>query len=391
MASPATMLAITYDTTWDGLSTTEEGEISTDWGWTKFNEKFRQEALTAPPALVRGDGSWQAFVRKENDSIRIILKEKGVWSPEDPDGPPPMILFGPKAVIKIRSTLKGAAAVSEMSQVLGILYQNRYQIDVKLPSREWALIGSFGGGQIPIHYCLDLPEVPVETMVGTNEAILEACLRTQNYDKGFDKFIRKFDSDQEMSAVVSIESGLQGDHGWAVAFKQGPRRCLLLDTTDSLSKDETLWLALSAWATIELRHKSRRQFPGTLYYPDEASHIFEECWNHLGDLSKVAGFVQCSPICQQPMQTFSQALKRYDCSSFETLPVADAPGKLARIAHDAAISWVSPVTDGPDQREMHRSSAGTDGSPNAGSPMGGTGLGAGTGLMGTCAGCSSPP
>jgi hypothetical protein len=165
-ASPATMLAITYDVDWEGLTTTEEGEISTDWGWSKFNEKFREEALTAPPALVRGDGQWQAFVRKENNSIRVVLKEKGVWSPEDPDGQPPMILFGPKAVIKTRSTLKGDEAVSEMTQILGILYQNRYQIEREVPSREWALIGSFEGGQIPIHYCLDLPEVPVETMVG---------------------------------------------------------------------------------------------------------------------------------------------------------------------------------------------------------------------------------
>jgi hypothetical protein len=139
------MLAITYDTNWDGLTTTEEGDISTDWGWTKFNQKFQEEALTAPPTLVRGDGRWQAFVRKENNSIRIILKEKGDWSPEDPDGPPPMILFGPKAVIKIRSTLRGAVAVSEMSQILGILYQHRYQIDVQFPSREWAMIGRLEG------------------------------------------------------------------------------------------------------------------------------------------------------------------------------------------------------------------------------------------------------
>jgi hypothetical protein len=301
-----------------------------------------------------------------------------------------MILFGPKAVIKIRSTLTGAAAVTEMSQILGILYQNRYQIEQRVPSREWALVGSFGGGAIPMYYCLDLPEVPVETMVGTNEAILEACLRTQNYDKGFDKFIRKFDCDQEMSAVVSIESGLQGDHGWAVAFKQGPRRCLLLDTTDGLSKDETLWLALSAWAMFEPRHKSRRQFPGTLYYPDEASHVFETCWDYLGDLSSAPGFEQCSPICQQAMRVFSEALNRYDCSSFETLPVADAPGKFAKIAHDAAISRVRPVADGPNQWEMHRSSADTVGSPNAGSPLVGTELGAGTGLTDTCVAQGNP-
>jgi hypothetical protein len=46
IASPATMLAITYDVDWEGLTTMEEGEISTDWGWIKFNQKFKEEALT---------------------------------------------------------------------------------------------------------------------------------------------------------------------------------------------------------------------------------------------------------------------------------------------------------------------------------------------------------
>jgi hypothetical protein len=43
--------------------------------------------------------------------------------------------------------------------------------------------------------------------VAANGAILEACLKTQNYDKGFDKFIRKFNPEEEMSAAVAIESG----------------------------------------------------------------------------------------------------------------------------------------------------------------------------------------
>jgi hypothetical protein len=39
-ASPSTMVSITYDIDWEGLDTTEEGDISTDCGWEKFIAKF---------------------------------------------------------------------------------------------------------------------------------------------------------------------------------------------------------------------------------------------------------------------------------------------------------------------------------------------------------------
>jgi hypothetical protein len=266
-------------------------------------------------------------VRKENNSIRIILKEGGIWTPEDPDGSPPMILFGPNATLKIRSTLQGPVALQEMFQVLAILYQKRYSVTEEVPSREWARVGSFGGGAIPLQYRLELPEVPVETMVAANGAILDACLKTQNCDKSFDKYVRKFNPEEESSAVVGVESGWQGDHGWAVAFTQGPRRCLLLDTVDGLSKEEALWVALSAWAEFQPRHKSPRQFPGKLYYPDEASHIFEECWNHLGDFGSMPGFSKRSPLCQAAMLAFSEGLSQL---FFDVAGVRDLGRKVIR-------------------------------------------------------------
>jgi hypothetical protein len=101
-ASQATVVSITYEIDWEGLETTDEGDISTDWGLTKFRGKYEEESLMAPPALASGQGVWDATVRKENNSMRIIFKEQGIWAPEDPDGPPPMILYGPKAIVKIR-------------------------------------------------------------------------------------------------------------------------------------------------------------------------------------------------------------------------------------------------------------------------------------------------
>jgi hypothetical protein len=231
-----------------------------------------------------------------------------------------------------------------------------------------------------------------EDMVSINGAVLDAALRTQNYDKGLEKFVRKFDPEQEMTAVVANESGRQGDAGWAVAFKQGPRRCLLLDTTDGLSEEETLWVALAHWARFQPRLSRPRQEPGELFYPDAASHILEESWEYFGDLSKMPSFPSKSPVCQSAMMSFSEGLSQYPCAdSWIPHPGAEAPGKLAKIATNAAISRVRPIPDGPDQWEMYRKGTYTVGSGSLDSSMVGTESGAGTGSMGTCAGCSSPP
>jgi hypothetical protein len=371
------------------METTEEGEISTDWCWGKFMEKVREENLTAPPAFLRDGVVWRAAVRKENNSFRVIPKEDGIWTPEDPDGPPPMILFGPKAILKIRSTLQGEAALSEMTQVLGLLYQNRYSISEEVPSREWALVGSFGDGVIPIQYRLELPQASLQRMVAANGAILDAALKTQNYDKGLEKFVRKFNPEEECSAVIAIESGFQGDHGWAVAFKQGPRRYLILDTADGLTEEEVFWGTLSAWATFQPRQKAQRESPGTLYYPDAASHVFEECWQYLENLSAMPSFSSKSPICQAAMLAFSEGLSHFTIdSSWLPLPTAEAPEKLAKIAQNAAISRVRPIADGPNQWDIHRGSVATVCQSSLG--LSGSESGAGTGETDTCVACRHP-
>jgi hypothetical protein len=131
----------------------------------------------------------------------------------------------------------------------------------QVASAEWALVGSFG----------DASESGV--IVAIHGSILDSGLRTQNYDKGLDKFVRKFDPTESMAATVAVHTGWQGDHGWAVHFKQGARRCLLLDTVDGLSSEEALWTALASWAKFEPRLSKPRRFPGRLFYPDDASHI----------------------------------------------------------------------------------------------------------------------
>jgi hypothetical protein len=286
-------------------------------------EKVREENLTAPQAFLRQGVEWKASVRKENNSIRAVLTEQGIWTPEDPDGPPPMILFGPTSVLKVRTMLTGDEAISEMLGVLQVLYQGRFVLREQVVSRKWALVDSFGAplpedgsippnplpvGVIPFQYRADSVQASYEDMVSINGAVLDAALRTQNYDKGLEKFVRKFNPEVEMTAVVAIESGRQGDQGWAVAFKQGPRRCLLLDTTEGLSEEETLWVALAHWSNFQPRLSKPRQGPGELFYPDAASHILEEAWDFLGAFRKCPPFLPGHPFVKPRCSPFHKDL-----------------------------------------------------------------------------------
>jgi hypothetical protein len=91
------------------------------------------------------------------------------------------------------------------------------------------------------------------------------------------------------------------------------------------------------------------------------------------------------------MLAFSEGLSNLSCASWAPQPTAEAPGKLAKIANDAAISRLRPIADGLYQWDMHRSSAHTVGSGSLSSPMVGPESGSGTGSMGTCAGYPSAP
>jgi hypothetical protein len=95
-----------------------------------------------------------------------------------------------------------------------------------------------------------------------NQRIADAGLRIQNYDKGIERFVRKFDPDEELEAMISIAKGVHHDHGLAVYITQHKRRCLLLGTTYGLRDEEALWNALMSWANFQLRCERPRQTPG---------------------------------------------------------------------------------------------------------------------------------
>jgi hypothetical protein len=103
------------------------------------------------------------------------------------------------------------------------MYRGRYILKEFLVTQEWAMTASLGevreGGEIgiiPQHYRVQTSEAATGIGRAYVESLYEAGLRTQVYDKGIDKFTRKFERDEAMSATVAVTQGHRNDHGWAV-------------------------------------------------------------------------------------------------------------------------------------------------------------------------------
>jgi hypothetical protein len=88
---------------------------------------------------------------------------------------------------------------------------------------------------------------------------------------------------------------------------------------------------------------------------------------------------------------FSEALCRLDHGGWYPQVLTEGSEKSTRIADDAAVSRLRTIPDGPNQWEMHRSSARTVGFTSLSVPAVGTESVPGSGPMGTCATCGSPP
>jgi hypothetical protein len=167
-------------------------------------------------------------VYKEGNAFRVVIQEGNdsldTRSPELPR-PPPFLLFGVKAEIRIQTP-----SLQSLLDWMSALYPQGFAITEKLATNEWAFIGAFSGGSIPESHRLELADPNKAAPEAWNTAVLEAGLSTQNYDKGFDRFIRKFNPDGQMSATMAIQEGAHNDWGTTILFLQGDRRCLLLDT-----------------------------------------------------------------------------------------------------------------------------------------------------------------
>jgi hypothetical protein len=141
-----------------------------------------------------------------------------------------------------------------------------------------AMIGAFwhavSAREIPARHRV-IRDESVRIHVKTrNQRIFDAGLKTQNYDKGFERFVRKFNPETELEATVAIIQEIHHEHGTAILLSPEKPRCLLLDTTYGLEEEEAFWYTLMSWAEFQPRKKSPRQEPGKLYYPPGAPGEF---------------------------------------------------------------------------------------------------------------------
>jgi hypothetical protein len=191
-------------------------------------------------------------------------------TPEDP-GLPVAILYGPNAIIRLRKQTPHASQVlPTFGDCVHKLYQGRIRLTEQLRTSEWDMIGSLGNdslsGVISAYHRLQAPPESLPMVTAYSLGIRESGLKTQNHDKGMDRFVREFDPDQEMSATVSISKVCHCDHGLAVYCKQGSRRCCLLDTMFGLTEEEAPWTALSSWATYQPRRAKPRNDSGRVFH-----------------------------------------------------------------------------------------------------------------------------
>jgi hypothetical protein len=87
-------LSVTYTTSW------EECDGSTEWFWKQFVSEATKDNFGPLPIAAREQFGWLVTVRKEANSLRVILYEKNsegevVSTPED-TGTPICHFYGPK-------------------------------------------------------------------------------------------------------------------------------------------------------------------------------------------------------------------------------------------------------------------------------------------------------
>jgi hypothetical protein len=158
---------------------------------------------------------------KENNAIHVIfsdlLRDGSIRnSPEDP-GLPVITLFGPSAIIKLRSQASDIkATLPTFSAYMKLLYGGSFESQDLVHNPGWALIGSLGNN-------LEQGVIPPEFRLATPPTI-----RAHNYDKVPDRFLRYYDQGKCLAATITIEEGQQQDRGHAVDLVQNQHRCLLI-------------------------------------------------------------------------------------------------------------------------------------------------------------------
>jgi hypothetical protein len=133
------------------------------------------------------------------------------------------------AEIKIRSLAD--QMLPSLADCVERLYQGRARATEMVQTKEWAMVGALGNdmvsGKIPDYEQATPRQEALPMASAFYQRAHEAGLKTQNYDKGFDKFVRKSNPKEEMTATIAAALGCQDDHGCAVYGTEESRRCLI--------------------------------------------------------------------------------------------------------------------------------------------------------------------
>jgi hypothetical protein len=260
-------------------------------------------------------------------------------------------------------------------------------------TKEWAMIAAMNGGIVDGRHRVQLTRRHEleEAAVWKKETFI-AGLATQPYGIGLGKFTAKFRPDEPYSATIAIEKGTHDEHGTAIYFEQGARRCLPTRRVYGISDEDALWYVMKDWAQFQPRLSKPRQDPALLYYPPEYSHVFEKYWDVLNDPTQHPD-QDMSSHSRDSMSAMAEALSVMELDNWIPQPDTEALEKSQRIARTAALSRRCPIQDSndywkspeeqaqeeivtgelgfiPAHSEMHRSSAVSDGSTSLSAPMG---------------------
>jgi hypothetical protein len=213
-------------------------------------------------------------------------------------------------------------------------------------TKEWALIASIDGGEIPLKH-LAVKSVEVANELLWNRETFDAGLATQPYGSGLGEFAAKFKPKREYSATIAVEKDCHGDHGTAIFFERETRRWVISRTLHGLTDDEAFWFTMQAWAKFQPRLAKPRRDPGLLYYPAQYTHVVEKYWDVLND---PVTHPDCneSDHTKQSMCQMADALRSMNVSSWEPQVDAEASEKSCRVSRYAALSRRCPIQDATD-------------------------------------------
>jgi hypothetical protein len=107
----------------------------------------RADGMNPLPVESRHGSTWLTVLRKENNSIVVVLHETReddilVITPEN-QGIQPYLFYGPNMEIKMRCANLGIVKTYLETLCPGVTCTER------LITKEWALVGALNGGEIP--------------------------------------------------------------------------------------------------------------------------------------------------------------------------------------------------------------------------------------------------